>query len=351
MGSPMAKRDDAPAYARAGVDQERADAAVAGLVDLLASIAGTGPRLVPAGHYAAVVALDDATGIALTTDGVGTKVIVAQQLGKYGTVGIDCVAMNVNDLICVGARPLALVDYLAVEQVDAAVLRELGLGLKTGAEQAGVAIPGGEVAQLPEIIRGSPSPHGFDLAAAAFGTVALAALVTGARCEPGDAVIGLPSSGIHSNGLTLARRALTEQAGLGLEDHVEELGRTLGEELLEPTAIYVRAVLELLASEIDVRGLAHITSGGTDNLLRLEAEVGYEISEPLPEPAVFDLIRRSGDVGEEEMRQVFNLGLGFCCVVATGDEQAAARLLAAHHPGARAIGQVTAEPGSVAGPG
>lgn len=347
----MAEHEDAPAYARAGVDQAQADAAVAGLVEVLASIEGIGPTLVPAGHYAAVVALDAATGIALTTDGVGTKVIVAQQLGVYDTVGIDCVAMNVNDLICVGARPLALVDYLAVEQADPAVLRELGLGLKAGAERAGVAIPGGEVAQLPEVIRGSPSPHGFDLAGAAFGTVALDALVTGARCEPGDVVIGLPSSGIHSNGLTLARRVLTERAGLGLEEHVEELGRTLGEELLEPTAIYVKAVMELLGSGLDVRGLAHITSGGSSNLLRLEAEVGYELSDPLPEPPLFDLIRHHGGLEEEEMRTVFNLGTGFCCVLAAADAEAAAELLAAHHLGARAIGLVTARPGSVEGPG
>ena len=147
-------------------------------------------------------------GIAVGTDGVGSKLIVAEQTGRYDTVGIDCVAMNVNDVVCVGAEPIALLDYLAVEQADPGVMEAIGVGLKAGAEAAGVEIPGGEVAVLPELIRGHPSPHGFDLTAACFGTVALDRLVTGARCEPGDALIGLPSSGLHSNGYSLARAAL-----------------------------------------------------------------------------------------------------------------------------------------------
>ena len=170
------------------------------------------------GHYANVLRVAPNLGIAVCADGVGSKVIVAEQTGRYDTVGIDCIAMNVNDVICVGAEPLAVLDYLAVEQADPGVLRDIALGLKRGAEEAGVEIPGGELAQLPELIKGHPSPNGFDLTGACFGTVALDAIVTGDAVAPGDALIGLPSSGVHSNGLTLARRALLEDGGLGLDD-------------------------------------------------------------------------------------------------------------------------------------
>src|ERR671929_587833 len=232
------------AYARAGVDTARAEQAVAGLVDVLRRIdPGRESRAVlGSGHYANVLRIDERTGIALSTDGVGSKVIVAEQLGRFDTVGIDCIAMNVNDVICVGAEPIAVLDYIAVEEAEPEMLRQIAVGLKEGAEQAAVEIPGGELAQLPELIRGHPSPNGFDLVGACFGTVALDAVVTGAAVRPGDAVIGLPSSGVHSNGYTLARRALPD-----LGDTPDELGgRPGGGGLLEPTGVYVRAVLDLL---------------------------------------------------------------------------------------------------------
>src|SRR4051794_29812512 len=260
------------AYAEAGVDTRRAEAAGAGLGQGLRTIDPGRPSraVLGSGHYANVLRIDDRTGIALSTDGVGSKIIVAEELGRYDTVGIDCIAMNVNDVICVGAEPLAVLDYLAVEQADPGMLRDIALGLKRGAEEAGVEIPGGELAQLPELIKGHPSPHGFDLTGACFGTVALDAIVTGDRVAPGDALIGLPSSGVHSNGLTLARRALLEDGGLALDDAPEELGgASVADVLLEPTVLYVRAVLELLRSEVPVHGLAHITGGGVLNLLRL----------------------------------------------------------------------------------
>src|ERR671938_556320 len=249
------------AYAHAGVDTSRADSAVAALVGVLRTIdPGLPSRAVlGSGHYANVLRIDDRTGIALSTDGVGSKVIVAEQLGRFDTVGIDCIAMNVNDVICVGAEPIAVLDYIAVETAEPDMLRQIAEGLRAGAELASVEIPGGELAQLPELIRGHPSPYGFDLVGACFGTVALDSVITGARVRPGDAVIGLPSSGVHSNGLTLARRALTD-----LDERPPELGgASVGETLLEPTTIYVRAVLDLLRSDaVEVRGLAHITSGG-----------------------------------------------------------------------------------------
>jgi phosphoribosylformylglycinamidine cyclo-ligase len=299
--------------------------------------------LLASGHYANVLRLSESTGLALSSDGVGTKIIVAEELGRLDTIGIDCIAMNVNDVICVGADPIAVLDYLAVEEADPDALGQIGRGLARGAEQAGVEIPGGELAVVPELIRGHPSPRGFDLVGFCVGLVELEGLVTGARAEPGDAVIGLPSSGVHSNGLTLARRALPDLA----EAPPELDGRTVGEALLEPTVIYVRAIRELLAAELEVRGLAHITGEGLLNLLRLDAHVGFRIHSPLPRPALFDLIAARGGVGEEELHEVFNLGCGFCCVVPQGDAPAAVALLSAHHPGAAVVGEVTGRAGVV----
>jgi phosphoribosylformylglycinamidine cyclo-ligase len=336
--APMAE----DAYARAGVDQFASGAAVSALVEVLTGIrTGREPRaILPAGHYAAVLRLDDSRGVALTCDGVGTKVIVAEQLGRLDTVGIDCVAMNVNDVICVGADPIALLDYIAVEEAAPAALEQIAVGLRRGAEEAGVEIPGGELAVLPELVRGHPSPRGFDLLGFCVGLLELDAVVPGERIEPGDALIGVPSSGIHSNGLTLARRVLSD---LG-----EKVGdRTVGELLLEPTAIYVQAVRELLASEVDVRGLAHITGDGFLNLLRLEPGVGYRIDSPLPVPPVFELIAERGGVEPAEMHEVFNMGCGFCCVVPVADADAAVELLSRRHPGAAPIGRTTTAAGVV----
>jgi phosphoribosylformylglycinamidine cyclo-ligase len=318
------------AYAGAGVSQAAADAGVDALLESLRRIDPGRESLqaVPPGHYASVMRLDDRRGLAMSTDGVGTKLVLAERMGRWDTVGVDCVAMNVNDVICVGAEPLAMLDYIAVPKADPEVLREVGKGLRRGAELAGIEIPGGELAQLSQIV------NGLDLVGTSVGLVDLDAIVTGGRVEPGDAVIGLPSSGLHSNGYTLARSALER---IPLDD--ERLGPPLGDVLLEPTEIYVRAVLDLLRSDADVRGLAHLTSGGLDNLLRLDADVGYEIDDPLPVPPVFDLIAKEGGVADDEMYEVFNMGCGFACVVAAGDEESALEVLRSHYPKARRIGR------------
>jgi len=326
------------AYAKAGVDQGAADSAVAGLVRALEAINLERPSAqVPLpGHYASVIRFDDTNGIAFSTDGVGTKLVVAEELGKFDTVGIDCVAMNVNDVICVGAEPLAMVDYIAVDKADPEVCEEIGVGLARGAELAGIEITGGELAQLGDLVRG------VDVSGACIGRVALDAIVDGSEVEPGDVVIGLPSTGIHSNGYTLARSALH---GIGLDEDPEgRLGRPLGEELLQPTQIYVKPIVALLRSAVDVRGLAHITSGGTENLLRLTADVGYEIDEPLPVLPIFELIQERGGVSDEEMSRVFNMGCGFCVVVAAADEAPALELLRSYYPEAKRIGRATEGP-------
>jgi phosphoribosylformylglycinamidine cyclo-ligase len=330
------------AYARAGVDQSRSGSAVRALVEVLGTIATGRPdrAALGSGHYANVLRLDEQRGLALSTDSVGSKVIVCEQLGRFDTIGLDLIGMNANDVICVGADPIALLDYIAVEHADAEMLEQIAIGLKEGAEQAQIEIPGGELAVLPDLIRGHPSPNGFDLVGFCVGLVDLDAIVTGARVEPGDALIGIPSSGIHSNGLSLARRALPD-----LDEPVGST--TIGELLLEPTVIYVRAIRELLASDVDVRGLAHITGEGFLNLLRLEAPVGYRIDTPLPVPEIFDLIAERGGVGPAELYEVYNMGCGFCCVVPAPDAPAALELLSAHHPGTSVIGSATDSAGAV----
>lgn len=338
------------AYAAAGVDTSVADRGVRALVDVLRTIDIGRPSrsALGGGHYAAVLEIAPGLGLALCTDGVGSKLMLAGALGRLDTVGIDCVAMNVNDLVCVGAEPVAMLDYIAVEAVDPAALEQIAIGLKRGAELAGVEIPGGELAVLPELIRGHPSPHGFELSGSAVGTVELARLVTGELCAPGDALIGLPSSGLHSNGYTLARALADGRLG---ERPPALGGLTLGEALLEPTVIYVRAALALLRSATAVHGLAHITGDGVLNLKRLRPEIGFEIDAPLPVPGVCEWLCEAGSIDAAQAYQVFNMGCGFVAVVPAEQAPAASALLAEHHPGTRVIGRVTDAPATVTLPG
>jgi phosphoribosylformylglycinamidine cyclo-ligase len=339
------------AYAAAGVDTGQADRAVDALVGVLRRIELDRPSasVLGSGHYASVLRVAPNLGIAMSTDGVGSKLVVAEQADRLETIGIDCIAMNVNDVVCVGAEPIAMLDYLAVEQADPVALARIGEGLRAGAEAANIEIPGGELAVLPELIRGHPSPHGFDLCGTAIGTVALDAIVTGDAAAPGDALIGLPSSGVHSNGYTLARRALLDDGGLGLDDRPPDLaGASVADALLEPTVIYVRGVLDLLRSDIPVHGLAHITGGGVRNLLRLGGDrIGFHVEAPLAAPPVFGLIERLGRVSAAEMWEVFNMGCGFVAVVPEERAGEAAELLGVRHPGAGRIGSVTGEGGRV----
>jgi phosphoribosylformylglycinamidine cyclo-ligase len=342
------------AYAAAGVDTRLADAGVAAIVRALGAIETGSPSrsVAPPGHYAAVLKVADNLGIAVGTDSAGSKVIVAEQTGRFDTIGIDCVAMNVNDVVCIGAEPIALVDYLAVEHSDPEMLGQIAAGLARGAADAGVEVPGGELAVLPEVVRGHPSPNGFDIVGTCFGTVALDAMVTGERRRAGDAVIGLPASGIHSNGYTLARRALLQDTGWSLDDRPPQLaGDSVADVLLEPTVIYVRAALDLLRSEIDVRALAHITGGGVTNLLRFPGDAGWDIDAPLEPQPVFAAIAEAASVGVEEMYDVFNMGCGFVAVVPDADADAAVEILARRHPGTARIGTLTDRAGLVALPG
>src|SRR5208283_5285774 len=232
------------AYREAGVDTDEAELGLSRLVERITRTwphrGDFGAVQLPIGYFANVIDIGG-TGLAISTDGVGTKAIIAQLMQRYDTIGIDCIAMNVNDLICVGARPVSLVDYIAVEHVDAQMLDAIAIGLAEGAEQAGISISGGETAQLEDIV------HGFDLGGTAIGTVPLDKIVTGRHLEPGDQVIGIESSGIHSNGLTLARKVLFKrERPLPLDYPLPGSGVPLGEELLRPTLIYVREIMEIL---------------------------------------------------------------------------------------------------------
>jgi phosphoribosylformylglycinamidine cyclo-ligase len=302
------------------------------------------------GHYAAVVRLSDDLALAVCIDGVGSKTLVASMLGRYRTIGFDCVAMCVNDLLCVGARPVALVDYLGVNSLDDARAAAILEGLGAAAHEADIAVPGGELAQLPEII--SPGDEtAFDLVGTAVGTIRPDEVIRGDAMAPGDALVGIASSGIHSNGLTLARRALLDRAGLRLDEHVEDLGRTVGEELLVPTVVYVRAIRALWDAGIPTPALAHITGDGLANLCRLSDRLGFVVDD-LPEPQpIFRLVAEAGDVPPHEMYEVFNMGVGF--VVVTREEQVpdVVEVVTSLGLGAQRIGLVTDEAGVLRLPG
>ena len=337
--SPSAAR--AESYRDAGVDTAEADS---GLQNIIRRVQGTWPArgrgrvILPIGYFANVIEMDG-VGIAICTDGVGSKTIIADMMRKYDTIGIDCVAMNVNDMICVGAEPLSLVDYIALHETDAAMLDAVAVGLVEGARQARVSISGGETAQLKDIVTG------FDLVGMAVGRVPLDRVISGKDVAAGDVVIGVRSNGVHSNGLTLARKALFGGPNPYRIDHkFAELDVTIGEELLKPTDIYVPEALEIFARVPNVKALANITSDGLLNLARVAAPVGFVIDRLIEPQPIFALIQSHAGVDDAEMYEVFNMGIGFCYVVAPGDADLVLSILKAHGRTAQVIGHAVADP-------
>ena len=337
-----------PRYAASGVDSTQAEAGLNRLrawVEQTFSFHPTARPALPLGYFANIIRLDALNlGIGITTDGVGTKLLVAELLGKYDTVGIDCIAMNVNDLLCVGATPISFVDYVAVESLQPDVLDALGQGLHRGAEQARVNIAGGEIAQLREMVHGVRDGGGLDLAGTAIGTVPLDRIIIGKEVEPGDTLIGLASSGIHSNGLTLARQVLFKDARLKVDSYLQELGRTVGEELLEPTHIYVPEITAMFAADVQLKALIHITGDGFFNLTRTAAAVGYHIHTLPPPPPLFTVLQDVGQITDAEMYQVYNMGIGFCVVVAEVEAERVIRIVADHGVQAWRLGTTVASP-------
>ena len=299
-------------YSESGVDIDLEAVTVSKLASKLKSTLEYRDIITDSGHYAALVRLGD-KAIAMSTDGVGSKILIAEMMNKYDTVGIDCIAMVVNDILCVGAEPIALVDYLAVEQPDPERAEEIAEGLVTGAKESRISIIGGETASLPGIIKD------FDLAGTGIGFVDVDKIITGEDIEAGDVLIGIESNGIHSNGYSLARKALFDDAGFSIDDKMPNCDTTIGEELIRPTELYVKPIVALFKEEYDIHGLAHITGGGFTNLRRLKKGVGYDIYD-LPEaPEIFKLIYQQ-NVPLEEMYKVFNMGIGF--VVITNENEA-----------------------------
>jgi phosphoribosylformylglycinamidine cyclo-ligase len=274
-------------------------------------------------HYAGLIDIGHGCALALHTDGVGTKTLVAEACHKYDTIGIDCVAMNVNDVICLGAEPLALVNYLALEKARPELVKQVMRGLQRGAQEAGAAIVSGETAIMPDVVKG------FDLAAMVIGLVRKDRLITGEKMKPGDVLFGLHSSGVHSNGLTLARKVLL----------TKRVDRVVLQELLRPTRIYVKPILKLLRSRVEIHGLAHITGGAYSKLKRisLQARVGF-VLDNLPEPhSIFRQIQSTGHISDREMYRTFNMGIGFVVVC----PMRAAKRVKALLPEARKVGYVT----------
>ncbi len=323
-------------YKDAGVDILGEEDAISALVGQLRfARTGLGAPYSLGGHYAGLIDFGD-HALSLCTDGVGTKLLIAEALNKWDTVGIDCIAMNVNDIICLGATPLAFVDYIAAERLDPGVFTEIGKGLNRGAELSNISIIGGESATLKGVV------NGLDLAGTCLGMVKKTDIITGEHIVPGDVVIGLASSGVHSNGFTLARKVF-EGKGYGFTDSYGELD-AIGLALLEPTRIYVREILALLEKDFDIRGLSHITGGGLRNLGRLNGNVGMEIDDPLEPLPVFRAIQELGNVTEKEMYTTFNMGCGFALVA---PEEDAKGIMSSLESRAKVIGKVTRDNGVV----
>jgi len=295
------------------------------------------PPLLDIGYFANVVDIGNGQGMAIATDGVGTKSLVASMLGVYDTIGIDCVAMNVNDLLCVGARPMAMVDYLSVSRDDPQLTQEIFKGIRAGALEAGVAVVGGETAIVPDLL----SYGAFDLSATAIGLVSKDKITDGSAVRPGDKIIGLRSSGIHANGLTEARQALL--TNYALFEYLDPLQKTLGEELLTPTRIYVRAVTVLCDAGVDVHAMIHITGGGFLNLKRVAASVGFMLDKLPDAPELFKLIEKCGKYSPGPLYHIFNMGIGFCIVVPSVEVDRTLGLLCIEGESPSVIGTVIAD--------
>ena len=344
------RAEPAASYAAAGVDIAAGERAV----ELMrASVARTaGPEVIGGiGGFAGLFDASKLTGmrrplLATSTDGVGTKVVIAQRMGKFDTIGIDLVAMVVDDLVVCGAEPLFMTDYLVLGKVRPDRVAAVVAGIAAGCVQAGCALIGGETAEHP----GHFGPDDFDLAGAATGVVDADQLLGPDRVRPGDAVIALGASGLHANGFSLVRAIVDAPgAGLALAQEPAELNQTLGEELLTPTRIYARDCLAL-AESIEVHAFAHITGGGlAANLARvLPSDVDAMLERATWQPApIFRLLAERGQVAGPEMERIFNMGVGMVAIVAAADADRAMRLLAERDVPVWVIGQVTAGLGAV----
>jgi len=304
-------------YAESGVDIRKEEETIKALTGKLSYIReGLGAPLTGIGHYAGLLDFGE-YALGLATDGVGSKVLIANEMRRWNTVGIDCIAMNVNDLLAIGAEPMAFVDYLALEKHDEAFAEQIGEGLLKGAEISRMSIVGGETATLPDIIKG------FDLAGTCLGMVKKGEIVTGEKVQVGDVIVGVPSNGVHSNGYTLVRKIIEESEYSYQDPCPYDASKTIGEDLLIPTRIYIE-VLDAL-KECEVHGLAHITGSGLLKLKRV-TKLGFDFYDPLEPQEVFKFLQKEGGVEDLEMYKTFNMGMGFLLILPEKDAARAAEI-------------------------
>jgi phosphoribosylformylglycinamidine cyclo-ligase len=316
-------------YRESGVDIDLEATAIKSLIkNLTYRRKGSFTMTGSLGHFAGLIDFGE-MALALTTDGVGTKMLVADKMQDWSTVGIDCVAMNVNDLYVMNMEPVAFVDYIATDTLSVGKMAQIGIGLNEGARQANIDIVGGETATLRGMV------NGLDLAGTCLGIQKKDKIIDGSNIEPGDKILGVPSTGVHSNGLSLARTVVEKYADYG--DRLRN-GRTLGEELLIPTRIY-HECLEV-ASACTVHGMCHITGGGLLNLKRL-SRYGFRIDTPVTPPEIFSWIQKTGDISTIEMFRTFNMGMGYVYIVPPGS---VSRVMKAVR-GVKVVGEVISESG------
>lgn len=332
-------------YRDAGVDVNKirtAQKSIGEIISATHKLLVAGKVVSGFGHYAGLIKIGSEL-LALHSDGVGTKVLIAQLMNRFDTIGIDCIAMNVNDVICIGAQPVGFVDYIALRQPNERLLEDVAKGLAEGAKQSQMAIVGGETAVLPDIIAGEE--NAFDLAGMVMGVVN-GKPILGAAIKQGDIILGVESSGLHSNGYTLARKVLLSK--YSVDDNADHLVQSVGEELLIPTKIYVRPVMEILKKKIKVHGLANITGGSFTKLPRLNSRVRYDLDD-LPAPiGIFKQIQVDGEIDSKEMYRTFNMGVGFCVIASKASADDIVSVFAKFRMRCKAIGRIEKGRGEVA---
>ncbi len=304
-------------YADSGVDIKQEETTIKALTGQMTyKRTGLGAPLTDIGHYAGLIDFGE-YALAMATDGVGSKVLIANEMERWNTVGIDCIAMNVNDLLAVGIEPLSFVDYLALEKHSENFAEQIGEGLVKGAEMSRMTIVGGETATLPEIV------NGFDLAGTCLGMVKKDEIITGEKVQLGDMVVGIPSSGVHSNGYTLVRKIIGESEYSYHDPFPNNPSTTIGDELLIPTRIYME-VLNVI-KECDVHGLAHITGSGLLKLARV-TDLGFDLYDPIEPNDIFKFLQSEGGVTDLEMYRTFNMGMGFLIILPEVNAEKAASM-------------------------
>ncbi len=328
-------------YKKAGVDIEKGDTLV-GKIAPLARATFSKDVLQDIGSFGSLVRVDTEKYrepvLVSGTDGVGTKLKIAFLTGKHSTVGIDLVAMCVNDILTSGADPLFFLDYFATGKLETEIASDVIKGIAEGCKLAGCSLVGGETAEMPDFYEGGE----YDLAGFAVGVVDRDQIIDGRSVAAGDVIVGLSSSGLHSNGYSLVRKVLFEKEGYKVDTHLDELGRTVGDELLEPTSIYVKGI-EAVKSEIQIKAMSHITGGGIPgNLLRTVPEgFSYVLDEgSWPRPPIFDLVQRIGNVPADDMSSTFNMGIGYALVVAKNKADRVIEIMRSEGYNAYAIGEL-----------